>query len=72
MKKTNDTLSDDQKAKNKEIRAGVMADEEKKEEVRTQVAANFATADANGDGVLDRAEFGNFLKAWGEGFVAKG
>ena len=58
MKKNNDKLTDDQKAKNKEIRAAAMAEKDKTKE---EISKIFAEADANGDGCLDRAEFTVFM-----------
>ena len=61
-----------QKAKNKEIREGAKASEESKQAVKDEVTALFNASDANGDGVLDRAEFGAFLEGWEKGIEKRG
>ena len=59
-KENHDKLTDEQKQKNKEIREAQMA-EDKRAETIAKFGEMFAQADANGDGVLNREEYGTFM-----------
>ena len=56
------TLSEEQRAANKAAYAATMGDEEKRAAFMKQMADTFTAADTNADGVLDLAEFKDFMQ----------
>ena len=65
------SLSDDQKAAMQADRAKWAA-EETKQALMQEMAATFQAADTNADGVLDRAEFEDFMQKMQQNAAARG
>ena len=60
MKKGMAQLTEEQNAKNAELRKAFMTDENAKKEMMEEMQATFTAADTNNDGLLDLAEFKDF------------
>ena len=71
-KKYQDALTEEQRNKNKELRAAAMGTEEAKAETMTKMQELFGACDADGDGRLNYDEFKAFTKGIADSMVAKG
>ena len=66
------TLTDDQRASNKEMFKALMADPEKMAAMKAEGDATFAAADTNSNGVLTLAEYRDFAEKSTANAKAKG
>ena len=66
------TLTDDQKASNKEKFQALMGDPEKMQAMKAEGDATFQASDTNGDGTLTLAEYKDFAEKSRQNAVAKG
>ena len=63
------SLSEEDQGK---VRADKQMDEEAKQARQQEMQATFTTADTNSDGLLDKAEFTNFMKMMSQNAQARG